>query len=171
MGKFTISMAIFNSYVSLPEGNCIIESHRISVCFAGLVLTPFLSWWWIRWVLHESPNRTQRWGCRTSQKSSRKIATISMSYSRSHHESTVFSLQKLGFPWHVSYGITPVLPKSCCVKPKMIPNDPKWQVWWFSPWFLPHQPWCIANAVLTINHPLLVPCFPCYGCMCIYIIC
>ena len=27
MGKFTISMAIFNSYVKLPEGNDFMEKH------------------------------------------------------------------------------------------------------------------------------------------------
>ena len=49
MGKLTISMAIFNSYVKLPEGKCpileILNITKTSICWRlYYCISPIISW-------------------------------------------------------------------------------------------------------------------------------
>ena len=67
MGKSTISMAIFNSYVSLPEGKCVPNGSPMFPTSAVASATsatashpqiPMVEAWWKHWPIGEPAKKT-----------------------------------------------------------------------------------------------------------------
>ena len=130
MGKTTISMAIFNSYVKLPEGIWMVYAHGIA---HGI---PFCaSWWWVqkasRWwsgsgVCRLCVNRWRMAIC--SACVMKKKATVAATAQEAWHG---LALQKLGAGFdvivcwnlsHVLYGICSNIYIYIYTHPKNHPN-------------------------------------------------